>query len=321
MLNRALLILVTLVFFVTAVTGCQGQKKQAVQPSRPIVITTLFPLYDFVRTIAGDRMEVQLLLPPGVEPHHFEPKPDDLARIHKAALFVYIGPFMEPWADKIIQGVDRTKVRVVPAAAGITLLPAMAHSGKEQHHHDHDHDHQAEAYDPHVWLDFKADQTMVAKILEALIAADPAGAEQYRRRAADLTEQLSALDARYKAGLASCDSRVLLHGGHAAFGYLANRYNLNYQAAAGVTAELEATPRRLAELVQQVKQNKVKAIYSEELVSPRVARTIAGETGATVLKLHGAHNVAKEDLAQGVTFIKLMDENLKNLQVGLSCKN
>jgi zinc transport system substrate-binding protein len=323
MFNRVLSILVALAVLGIVVTGCQSEKKQSKQASRPIIVTTLFPLFDFARTIAGDRMEVQLLLPPGVEPHHFEPKPDDLARIHRAALFVYIGPFMEPWADKIIQGVDRTKVRVVAAASGVTLLPAVAHTGHEEHHHehDHDHDHQAEAYDPHVWLDFRADQAVVAKILEALIAADPAGAEQYRRRAADLTDQLVALDARYKAGLSTCESRVLLHGGHAAFGYLANRYNLNYQAAAGVTAELEATPRRLAELVQQVKQNKVKAIYSEELVSPRVARTIAGETGATVLKLHGAHNVAKEDLEQGVTFIRLMDENLKNLQVGLSCKN
>lgn len=319
MFNRVLPVLVTLAVLGLLVTGCQSQKNESKQLARPVVITTLFPLYDFARTIAGDRVEVQLLLPPGVEPHHFEPKPDDLARIHQAALFVYIGPFMEPWADKIIQGVDRSKVRVVAAASGITLLPAVAHTGTEQHHHDHDH--QAEAYDPHVWLDFKADQTMVARLLEALIAADPAGAEQYRRRAAGLTEQLVGLDARYKAGLASCGSRVLLHGGHAAFGYLANRYNLNYQAAAGVTAELEATPRRLAELVQQVRRYNVKAIYSEELVSPRVARTIAGETGATVLKLHGAHNVAKEDLERGVTFITLMDENLKNLQVGLSCRN
>lgn len=321
MIHRTGVLLVTLAVSAIVLTGCQDRAKTVAQPSRPIVITTLFPLYDFARTIAGDRMEVQLLLPPGVEPHHFEPKPDDLARIHKAALFIYIGPFMEPWADKILQGVDRSKLRVVPAAAGITLLPAMAHYGKEQHHDDHDHDHQAEAYDPHVWLDFTADQAMVAKLLEAMIAADPAGAEQYRRRAADLTEQLATLDARYKAGLATCESRVLLHGGHAAFGYLTNRYNLNYQAAAGVTAELEATPRRLVELVQQVRKNKVKAIFSEELVSPRVARTIAGEIGATVLKLHGAHNVAKEDLEQGVTFIKLMDANLKNLQVGLSCKN
>ncbi len=305
-------------------SGCKDNgKKSGQQTARPIVVTTLFPLYDFCRTIAGDRMEVQLLLPPGVEPHHFEPKPDDLARIHRAALFVYIGPFMEPWADRVLSGLDRKKVRVVAAAQGVTLLPAPAHSGKAGHTHDHDHGHkqQAETMDPHVWLDFSIDQTMVARILEAFVAADPAGAEEYRRRAADLTEQLAVLDKKYKQGLTNCTSRVLLHGGHAAFGYLAKRYDLDYQAAAGVTAELEATPRRLAELVKQVRENKVTAIFSEELVSPRVARTIAGETGTTVLKLHGGHNVAKEELEQGITFNMLMEENLKNLQLGLVCKN
>jgi len=306
-----------------ALSGCQDKNRQSGQTARPIVVTTLFPLYDFCRTIAGDRMDVQLLLPPGVEPHHFEPKPDDLARIHRAALFVYIGPFMEPWADRVLSGLDRNSVRVVAAAQGVALLPAPAHSGKAGHHHNHDHGsmQQAEAMDPHVWLDFSIDQAMVARILEAFVAADPTGAEQYRRRAADLTEQLGELDKRYKQGLANCESRVLLHGGHAAFGYLAKRYDLDYQAAAGVTAELEATPRRLAELVKQVRERKVKAIFSEELVSPRVARVIAGETGTTVLKLHGAHNVAKEELQQGVTFNRLMEENLKSLQIGLACKN
>ena len=132
--------------------GCQDSSKKSLPTTRPVVVTTLFPLYDFCRTIAGDRMQVQLLLPPGVEPHHFEPKPDDLARIHRAALFVYIGPFMEPWADRVLQGVDRTKVRVVAAAQGITLLPAPAHSGKTGHQHEHGQGHksQAEALDPHV---------------------------------------------------------------------------------------------------------------------------------------------------------------------------
>lgn len=308
-------------------SGCEMAGKKSGQAARPIVVTTLFPLYDFCRIIAGDRMEVQLLLPPGVEPHHFEPKPDDLARIHKAALFVYIGPFMEPWADRVLSGLDRKKVRVVAAAEGVTLLPAPAHSGKAGHDHGPSiplgtgHKHQAEAMDPHVWLDFSIDQAMVARILEAFVAADPAGAEDYRRHAADLTEQLGTLDQSYKQGLVNCESRVLLHGGHAAFGYLAKRYNLDYQAAAGVTAELEATPRRLAELVKQVRDHKVTTIFSEEMVSPRVARIIAGETGTTVLKLNGAHNVAKEELEQGVTFRKLMEENLKNLQIGLACKN
>lgn len=322
MFKNKIITVVFVVFTVIGLSGCQNKADHVSSNSRNVVITTLFPLYDFARIIAGDRMEVQLLLPPGVEPHHFEPRPDDLARINRAALFVYIGPFMEPWADRVIAGVDRKKVRVVTAADGLTLMPAMAHNGEaEEHDHDHGHSHQAETMDPHVWLDFNADKQMVANLLAAFIAVDPTAAEQYRRRAADLTEQLDNLDKRYKAGLTNCQSRVLLHGGHAAFGYLAKRYNLDYQAAAGVTAELEATPRRLAELIQQVKKNKVKAIFSEELVSPRVARTIAGETGATVLKLHGAHNVGREDLEQGVTFMSLMDQNLKNLEIGLACRN
>jgi len=309
---------------VMSLTGCQNRLDNAASSSKPIVITTLFPLYEFARIIAADRMEVQLLLPPGVEPHHFEPRPDDVARINRAALFVYIGPFMEPWAERIIAGVDRKKVRVVAAAEGVSLMPALTHTADtvgHGHGHGHDHHQQSERMDPHVWLDFNSDKAMVAKLLNAFITVDPAGTEEYRRRAADLTEQLDALDKRYKAGLANCQSRVLLHGGHAAFGYLARQYNLNYQAAAGVTAELEATPRRLAELIEQVRQQKVKAIFSEELVSPRVARTIAGETGATILKLHGAHNVSREDLDKGVTFIMLMDENLKSLELGLACKN
>lgn len=320
MLKKLAVVVSVLGIFVALLSGCQDTKKPAVQASRPVVITTLFPLYDFARIIAGDRMDVQLLLPPGVEPHHFEPRPDDLARIHRAALFVYIGPFMEPWADRVLTGLNREKVRVVAAAEGISLLPAPGHSGKG-HEADGHADHQAARFDPHLWLDFSNDQAMVAKLLDAFVAVDPAGAEQYRSRAAGLTEQLADLDKRYMEGLASCQSRVLLHGGHAAFGYLAKRYDLDYQPAAGVTAELEATPKRLAELIQQVREKKVKAVFTEELVTPRVARTIAGETGATVLMLYAAPNLAPEEMSKGTSFMQLMEENLKNLQTGLVCTN
>ena len=303
---------------VTLSVGCVRQEHPAPAPSKPMVVTTLYPLYEFARQLVGDRMEAQLLLPPGVEPHHFEPTPDDLARIHRAALFVYIGPFLEPWAERVIAGVDRQKVRVVAAAEKVSLLPAPSHGGERHGHHRHGG--QA-AHDPHVWLDFMADQAMVTTLLDALVAADPAGAEQYRQRASELKRQLAELDQRYRNGLANCDSRVLLHGGHAAFGYLAHRYNLTYQPAAGVTAELEATPQRLAHLVQQVRQYKAQAVFMEQLDSSRVADTLARETGATVRRLHGAHNVGKDERQRGVTFIGLMEENLIQLQAGLGCRN
>jgi len=218
---------VGLLLAVFALSGCNRQDVPPKVTVRPVVVTTLFPLYDYARILAGDRMEVQLLLPPGLEPHHFEPRPDDLLRIHRAALFIYIGPFLEPWAERVITGVDRQKLRVVAAAEGIPLLPAPTHAGGV---HGHQHQRSQAANDPHVWLDFAADQTMVATIASAMSAVDPAGADQYRQRADVLVRQLIALDERYRQGLASCESRVLLHGGHAAFGYLAHRYGLTYQA-------------------------------------------------------------------------------------------
>lgn len=318
-MKKLSLLLCALSLGIALPAGCARQEPPAPVAVKPVVVTTLYPLYEFARQLAGDRMEVQLLLPPGVEPHHFEPTPDDMARIHRAALFVYIGPFLEPWAERVIAGVDRQKVRVVAAAEQVRLLPAPTHSagGHDGHRHPKSH----ATHDPHVWLDFAADQSMVATMLAAFVAVDPAGADQYRLRATELNRQLGELDQRYRQGLANCASRVLLHGGHASFGYLAQRYNLSYQAAAGVTAELEATPQRMAHLVQQVRQHRAQAVFMEHLDSSRVADTLAAETGITVRQLHGAHNVGREERKRGVTFIGLMEENLTQLQAGLACRN
>ncbi|CAH2031802.1 metal ABC transporter solute-binding protein, Zn/Mn family [Trichlorobacter ammonificans] len=310
--------LLLLVVALPLLSGCPADGKRADSRKRPVVVTTIFPLYDFARTLAGERMEVTLLLPPGVEPHHFEPRPEEMARIRQAALFVYTGPFMEPWAGRLLAGTDRGATRVLAAAEGVSLLEL----DDEAAHADHDKHPAGEQHgvDPHVWLDFANSRLMVERIAAALAQADPAGAPQYRQRAAQLATRLEDLDRRYRDGLASCASRVVIHGGHNAFGYLGRRYNLTYRAAAGVSAEVEPTPRRLAELVRLVRSTGSRAVFTEELLSPRIAETIGRETGVTVLKLHGAHNLGKGELSRGITFFDLMDENLKNLRTGLACR-
>lgn len=310
--------LLLLVLVLSLLAGCPADGRRAAGPVRPVVVTTIFPLYDFARTLAGDRLEVTLLLPPGVEPHHFEPRPEEMARIRRAALFIYTGPFMEPWAERVLAGTDRGQVRVLAAADGLPLL--QIDDDAEHDSHEKEHDHDDHGVDPHVWLDFANDRVMVERIAAALSQADPAGAPLYRQRAVALTARLDDLDRRYREGLASCASRVVIHGGHNAFGYLGRRYNLTYRAAAGVSADLEPTPRRLAELVRLVKSTGSRAVFTEELLSPRIAETIGRETGATVLKLHGAHNLGKDELARGATFFDLMDENLNSLRTGLSCR-
>lgn len=287
-----------------------GCKKQETDNGKLQVVTTLFPLYDFAKRIGGEKADVQLLLPPGVEPHSFEPRPEDMVRVNGADLFIYTNKVMEPWAESIVAGVDKGRVVIVEGSKGIPLI-AAPHEGDDAHGHGE------AGVDPHVWLDFENARKIAGNILDAMTARDPAGAEYYRQNAALLDKDLVALDQRYQEMVAAAPRKVFLHGGHYAFGYLARRYGLKYISAAAVNADAEPTPTRLAELVRMMRREKLAYVYTEELLSPRVAETIARETGAKVLMLRAGHNVSREDLERGATFVSIMDENLKNLKTGL----
>lgn len=304
-----------LLCFVLLLPACQEkQQTTTARDSNTLqVVTTLFPVYDFARTIAGDKATVTLLLPPGVEAHAFEPRPEDAIRTAKAGLFIYTNRLMEPWAEKFVSGLGATKLTVVDASKGIVLHPA------EQEHDDH-HQHEHPALDPHIWLDPTIAKTMVTTIAAAMVAKDPAHGELYRANAADLQQQMTQLDADYRVGLRDCKTRTLLHGGHYAFGYLANRYGLQYQAAVSVNADAEPTATQMATLVQQIRTSGVHYIFSEELVSPRLTETIAREAGVKVLALHNLHDLSKEDFQTGVSYLALMRRNLVNLKIGLECR-
>ncbi len=310
------------VFCLAISAGCQQETGSSRGDSRRLqVITTLFPLYDIARSIAGEKAEVLLLLPPGTEPHNYEPRPDDIVRINRAGLFIYTNRYMEPWAEKLIQGTNSQGPTVVDASAGLTLVAA----GGESHDDEHadvgevGKDH-AGRMDPHVWLDLENAVRMVDTILAGFVAKDSVNRPYFESNAAAYRLKLLALDHRYKVTLGNCRTRTLLHGGHYAFGYLARRYGLAYLAATGVTADSEPTPARLAELVKKIRSLGLKTIFAEELVSPRVADTIADETGAQVLKLHAGHNISRDELARGVTFPLLMEDNLATLAKGLQCR-
>lgn len=311
-----ILLMLALAFMVA---GCARHEQK--QSTKLQIITSLFPLYDFARTIAGDKGEVSLLLPPGMEPHNFEPKPDDIMRISKAGLFIYSNRYMEPWAETIIKGMDRRKLRVVDAGQGVVYLKAVTDAG---HDHAGDTGHDGEGHsggmDPHIWLDFGNAKIILANILEGFVAADPANASYYRTNAAGLAAKLDDLDQRYQRGLASCATRVFLHGGHFTFGYLARRYGLEYHSLSGVSSESEPSAGRMTAMARQIKQSGVRYLFAEELLSPRLTETLAEETGVGVLKLHGAHNLGRDDFQRGVTFIALMEGNLTNLQKGLACR-
>lgn len=309
---------VLLVMFVPLVTACRKGDEPAAGAKKLQVVTTLFPLYDFARVVGGDRVEVRLLLPPGVEPHNFEPRPEDVVRLTKADLFIYSNRYMEPWAAGLLKGIDNKGLVVVDAGAGVSYIPV---AGEEEEHGEEEHGHHDEGgMDPHIWLSIPNAERMVENIRDGLARKDPAGSGYYRQNAAAYRTRLEELDRKFREGLADCGQRLFLHGGHYAFGYLAKQYGLRYVSAYAVSADAEPTPRKLMSLVELMRKNSLQAIFYEELLSPRIAETIARETGATLLKIHGIHNISREDLAGGATYLSLMELNLKNLRSGLQCR-
>jgi len=300
-------------------SSCQKHETHVAPPAgkKLVMVTTLFPLYDFCRAIGGDKADVTLLLPPGVEAHAFSPTPEDAVRIARADLFVFTNEFMEPWAVKFVHGLNNGNVLLVDSGKGVAFVKAGPGEEEEEHGGEH---HHAGGMDPHIWLDFANARIMVDNIANAMVARDPANKGLYLANAAACKEGLRKLDDDYRAGLSSCATRTFLHGGHYAFGYLARRYGLHYESASAVNADAEPSPARLVELVRKMKSLDLKYVFSEELLSPRVSEMIAREAGATVLLLHGAHNISRDDYEKGVSFVSLMRQNLTNLRTALVCK-
>jgi zinc transport system substrate-binding protein len=307
----------TLLCLCAATLACQKQEGQAPVPGHQklTVVTTLFPVYDFARVVAGDKAEIRLLLPPGVEPHSFEPKPEDMVRFSKADVVVYSNEFMEPWAVKMLKTIATQPV-VVDASKGVTLLKA---GPEEEAGHAHEGGEHHGGLDPHIWLDFANAQIMVQNIADGLSTKDPANKVFYQANAHAYQEEFKKLDEEFQAGLSKCTKKVFLHGGHFAFGDLAKRYGLSYRSAQAINPDSEPTPARIAQLIREMRSNALKYVYCEELLSPATAEMIAKETGATVLLLNGAHNISKEDFDRKVTFLSLMRQNLVNLRKGLQC--
>jgi len=317
-MKRSFLLFLPLVLLATLLLqSCQKNEKATGEQNKLKVVTTLFPLYDFARNVGQQKAAVSLLLPPGVEPHAFEPRPADMKRIHSSDLLIFTGKYMEPWVDTLLKGMDTKSMTVVDTSKDIALI---------QGHHIHDesqHTHTDELVspDPHIWLDFSNAMKMVDTIAAAYMGRDPEYKDFYRKNAEEYKKKLEELDRKYKDTLSQCRNKVIIHAGHFAFGYLTKRYNVAYVSAfRGFAPDAEPTPKRLVELTHNVQKYGVRYIYYEELITPKVAETISKETGCGLLMLHGAHNITKEDMDRGVRFIPLMEKNLENLKVGLQCR-
>ncbi len=281
-----------------------------VPSGKPLVVTSFYPLYEFAREVAGPSAQVVSLVPPGVAPHDWEPSPRDLTRVREARVFIYNGSGLEPWVPKLGRGATGSATLMVRATEGIPLLTAAPSTETGAH--------EQASPDPHIWLDPVLAQSMVETIHAALAKVDPGHAALYAENARAFTAKLGKLHEAFEAGLKDCARREVVTS-HAAFAYLAKRYGLAVVPVMGLAPESEPTPAQLGAIVRFAREKKVKYIFFETLVNPRLAETLAREIGARTLVFNPIEGVTREEEAAGKGYIALMEENLKNLRLALDC--
>ena len=309
------------VLLMIAAVSCRSREDSGsgIPSGRLHVVASLYPLYDFARAVGSGNADISLLLPPGVEPHSFEPRPADMLMLNRADIFIYTNRYMEPWVEALLKGADSTRFRTVDASRGVVFERTERKRPDAGRLYGTPPD-PGEGVDPHIWLDFGNAKMMVDTIRDAFIARDPAHAEAYRSNAEQYRSKLDALDAKYRNALAGCRKKTMVDGGHATFGYLARRYGIAYVAAYGLSPDAEPTARDLARISNLLRREGLKYLFYEELLTPRIAETIARETEASLLRLHGAHNISREEMIAGTTFLDLMEKNLDQLLTGLQCR-
>jgi zinc transport system substrate-binding protein len=320
--------LLAVVLLVGCFSGC-GQGKTSsdnlsdVSEKKLNIMTTIYPLFEFSSKITGDRASVVQLLPVGSEPHHWEPSPADMKQVYDAQVFIYHGANMEPWVDKILPELQKRNIKIIRATEKVELLTFEEEESlgltkflgsKRASGHDNHGGHGS--FDPHVWLDPLQAKIMVSFIAEKIAEADTVNADYYRQNAQEVLGELDQIHQEYSAAVSGFKNRNFVVS-HAAFGYLAHRYELCQIPILGLTPEQEPDAATMASVIDFVRQQNIDSIFYEALVSPRVSEAIAKETGIETLELHPIGAITEEEREDSIDYFDLMRQNLINLKKAL----
>ena len=280
------------------------------------VVSVIFPSYDFVRVIAGDRVNLVKLLPPGAESHSYEPSPRDIVTIKESDLFIYSGGENSTWVDRILQTIN------VPGDhMNILRLMDLVGTVEEELVEGMEDDDDAgfpPARDEHVWTSPKNAASIAASIARALCDLDPANAEFYRQNAADYLVSLDELNSSFRSIADGAKRKTIVFGDRFPFRYLADEYGLTYYAAfPGCSAETEPSAATVAFLINKIKSEHIPVVFHIELSNEKMADTISEATGARKLLLHSCHNVTRKEFESGASYLDLQKANAEHLREAL----
>ncbi len=291
-----------------------GVSSAAGGSARIPVAASILPLGDFCQKIGGERVRVQVLIPPGASPHVFEPTPSAVAQALAARLFVYVGGGLDPWAERLLKSQAAKNLRGVEAVWGLELI-----QGVEEQNHQHrdpggvgksylEHEEHHMGGNPHVWLDPVLVQDICRRVGQALMELDPLHRQVYEANLAAYVKELEKLHQEISAQVQTFRRREYVCF-HPAFAYFARRYHLREAGVIELSPGREPTPRQIQRIVQAIRFSGVKAVFAEPQLNPRVAEVIAKEAGAKVVLLDPLGGVPP----YGGDYLALMRHNLSNM--------
>ena len=325
------------------ITGCTAKTEKKDKgdntKGKLKIVTTIFPEYDITRAIAKDKVDLELMIKPGVDVHSFTPTPQDIKTVQNSDIFVYGGTEHDKWVENLTKSIDMKNKKVVKLVDGIQQLEEESVDGmKHEHHHDdekedeHNHDHKHEKkdehdhkdesekeLDPHYWTSPKNAIQMVKTITNALVEKDPDNAEFYKENAKNYIKQLEGVDKELHDVVDNAKIKKVVIADRFPFRYLFKDLGLEYRALfSGCSVESTASAGQIKKMVDYVKENKIPVVYHIEMGKGELAETVAKNSGAKVKLLHSIHTVTKDEFDKGVTYIDLMKQNVEALKEGLN---
>jgi len=311
--KRIIAALAVLLLLLTAAEGCARNGPHSDPPDgRLRVVSVNFPPYDFVREIAGDKIELSMLLPFGAESHSFEPTAQDIIRIQNCDVFICVGGESDVWVRGILDSVDTGNMKVIRLMELVEVVEEEIKEGME------DDDDGDPAYDEHVWTSPANAKLIVSALSDVLCGLDAENTDVYARNTAAYLQKLDELDVALRETVESGTRRTVVVGDRFPFRYLADAYGIDYYAAfPGCSTETEPSAQTVAFLINTVKANNIPVVFYIDLSNERMADTICGETGAKKLLLHSCHNLTKRDFESGANYLSLMYANAAALKEAL----
>ena len=321
-------LLLALFMLVGALAGC-GKQNDTNQTDKLSIVTTIFPEYDWVREILGekaDNAEITMLLDNGVDLHSYQPTADDIVKISDCDLFIYVGGESDEWVEDALRNAANGNMKVINLleVLGDSVKTEEIVEGMQEEEHEHEdaeeHEHEEEA-DEHVWLSLKNAKMLVRVISKALQELDPDSKDIYAANADAYVKKLSALDAEYQAAVDAASNKTILFGDRFPFRYLVDDYGLHYYAAfVGCSTETEAGFETISFLAKRVDEWKLPCVLTIEGAQHKIAETVVRNTTAKnqrVLTMDSMQSTTSKDVKNGTTYLSVMEKNLSVLKEAL----